>query len=267
MYPSRERPGADLVLLHAVAVWLCDSREQALAQVQALVAAQPRRGLTGWLSDLIRTLVQDEQRARPAVRAPGLRQSGGDRFDALAGLLSLERQVAVGLDHPLVAREPRRLQVLQWQLKRGCLAAAVRALWPTRRAMFVLLHVFALPIARVAEIFETTPTSIRVTNSRTLRTLAGYLGPRCQHLAADNPCRCEDRLGGALADAFVAWPASDLDEQVAKAPLFDGQRRDVAALYAGLPAVQADARALEVLGELATRLAAEPDPVRAARGA
>lgn len=260
MHTSLDRPppGADLVLLHAVAVWLCASREQALAQVEGLVAAQPRRGLTGWLSDLIRTLVQDEQRAH-------LRQGGGDRFDALAELLSREREVAAPLDHPLVAREPRRLQVLQWQLKRGCLAAAVRALWPTRRAMFVLLHVFALPIARVAEIFETTPTSIRVTNSRTLRTLAGFLGPRCQHLAADNPCRCEDRLGGALADAFVAWPVSEHDEQVATAPLFDGQRRDVAALYAGLPAVQADARALEVLGELTTRLAA--DAVRAARGA
>lgn len=233
---------ADVAAFYVFAVWMLDSREQALVEVAAGVRAAPQAGLTVWVADLIRTLALAEPRGR----------GRDDRFAALGELLRLDHSIAVDLDHPAIAGDVRRLHVLQWEVKRACLTAAVRALWPTRRGMFVLMHVLGRGVAEVAALFETTVPSIRITNARTLRTLEDYLKARCQHLNPDNPCTCEARLGVALEHAFVAWPAH------AEAPAtahYDGQPRELAALFRSLPAVALDDHATAVL-----RAACGPDP-------
>jgi len=109
----------------------------------------------------------------------------------------------------------------------------------------VLLHVLMLPDTWVAAMFETSVSSLRITNARTLRTLEGYLQGRCQHLSPQNPCACEARLGVALEATFVGWPAQ-VDPP--DGPAFDGGSRDVASLYHSLPRFRLDDRSAAVLG-------------------
>ncbi len=235
--PASATQGVDrpeLETLYVFAVWMFGDRAQARARAIEVVRAAPDGDLMGWVAALIRALALVEPRGRGRA----------DPFAALAQLLSLDRTQPVDMAHPAVARQFTRLRVLQWELKRACLGAAVRALWPTRRAMFVLIDVLTLPAAWVAAMFETSISSVRITHSRTLRTLEDYLQGRCQHLRPDNPCTCEDRLGAALTADFVAWPdpveSGDL-------PPFDGASHDLAALYHALPPVQLDERSAALL--------------------
>ncbi|MBA3548614.1 MAG: hypothetical protein H0T76_19185 [Nannocystis sp.] len=228
LQPSRV---LDLDSFHRFSVWMLDDREEAHARALAIVRAAPDADFIAWVASLIRALAVVEPRGR--VHRDG--------FVALDALLRLDP------DHPVEpAREHDRcrLRVLQSELKQACLTAAVRALWPTRRGLFVLMHVLGLDHARVAEVFETSVASVRITHARTLRTLEGFLGPRCQHLNPDNPCRCEDRLGVALARGLVDVPPQHPSPPASP---FDGHTRDLPDLYRDLPPVQLDTRASAAL--------------------
>ncbi len=214
----------DLDSFHRFSVWMFDGREEAHARALAIVRAAPDADFTAWVASLIRALAVVEPRGR----------GHSDGFVALDELLRLDP------DHPIEPVHDRcRLRVLQWELKQNCLTAAVRALWPTRRGLFVLMHVLGLDHARVAEVFETSVASVRITHARTLRTLESFLGPRCQHLNPGNPCRCETRLGVALERGLVDWPPQ---RPTPPAAPFDGHTRDLPDLYRGLPPVQLDTR-------------------------
>lgn len=212
----------DLETFHVFARWMLGAGDEARTLAAGVMRGAPESNLAAWVVALVRSLALAEPRGRGRE----------DPFASLAALLSLDRTIAVGLDHPAVAGDGHRLRVLQWELKRACLAGAVRALWPTRRALFVLLHVLGRPPAWVAEVFETSVSSLRITNARTLRTLEGYLQGRCQHVDPTNPCSCEARLGVALAAAFVAWPAHP--DAPDRDP-FDAAEHDLADLYRSLP--------------------------------
>ncbi len=228
-----DRP--ELETLYVFAVWMFDTRDVARERAAEVVRAAPDGDLMAWVAALIRALSLSEPRGRGRA----------DPFAALAELLSLDHTVPVTLEHPAVAGDVRRLHVLQWELKRACLAGAVRALWPTRRALFVLLHVLMLPAAWVAAMFETSVSSVRITNARTLRTLQGYLKGRCQHLDPGNACTCEARLGVALDADFVGWPAQ---VEAPDRPPCDGERHELASLYHSLPQFRLDERSAAVLG-------------------
>ena len=221
---------SELETFHLFTRWMLGAGDEARTLATAVIrgAAEPR--LAAWVGTLVRSLALAEPRGR----------GRGDPFVGLAELLALDHTIAVGLDHPAIVGDGHRLHVLQWELKRACLAGAVRALWPTRRALFVLLHVLGLPAAWVADVFETTVPSVRITNARTIRTLEGFLQGRCQHLDPGNPCSCEARLGVALAAGFVAWP-SHVDAP--ESTHFDGQRHELADLYRSLPAFDVDEQA------------------------
>jgi DNA-directed RNA polymerase specialized sigma24 family protein len=225
---------SDLEIFHVFTRWMLGAGDEARTLAAGVVRGAKEPALSAWVVALVRSLALAEPRGRGRE----------DPFAGLAALLSLDRSVAVDLDHPAIAGDGHRLRVLQWELKRACLAGAVRALWPTRRAMFVLLHVLGRSPAWVAEVFETTVSSVRITNARTLRTLEGYLQGRCQHLDPANPCSCEARLGVALAAAFVTWPAHpdtpDCDH-------FDGEKHDLADLYRSLPPFHLDEQTAALL--------------------
>jgi len=55
----------------------------------------------------------------------------------------------------------------------------------------------------LATVCGTSVVAVRTTDSR----LAGYLGPRCEHLDPKNPCRCAARLGNALEAGLTVWPS------------------------------------------------------------
>ena len=221
----------DLDNFHRFAVWMFDGPDEAHARALAIVRAAPDAGFTAWVASLIRALAVVEPRGR--VHSDG--------FVALDALLRLDPDHTV---EPALGCDRDRLRVLQWELKQGCLTAAVRALWPTRRGLFVLVHVLGLNHARVAEAFETSVASVRITHARTLRTLESFLGPRCQHLNPGNPCRCEARLGVALERGLVDWPPQ---RPTPPASPFDGHTRDLLDLYRQLPPVQLDTHASAAL--------------------
>ena len=222
-----EAEHSDLETFHVFTRWMLGAGDEARTLATATIRDASEPTLTAWVAALVRSLALAEPRGR----------GRGDPFVGLAELLALDRTIPVGLDHPMIAGDSHRLRVLQWELKRACLAGAVRALWPTRRAMFVLLHVLGRSAAWVAAVFETTVPSLRITNARTLRTLEGYLQGRCQHLDPGNPCRCEARLGVALAEHFVEWPAHpDAPDETH----FDSRPHDLADLYRSLPRFHVD---------------------------
>jgi DNA-directed RNA polymerase specialized sigma24 family protein len=228
--PSRVE---DLESFHRFSLWMIAGPEQALARALAIVRAAPDADFVAWVATLIRALSIAEPRGR----------GHNDGFVALAERLRLDPELDDELDRPAPA-DRRRLHVLQWELKQTCLLTAVGALWPTRRGLFVLMHVLARDHALVAEVFETSVAAVRITHARTLRTLGDFLEPRCQHLSPSNPCRCDLGIAAALQRGLIAWPPR---RPTPTAAAFDGQSRDLPALYRDLPAVRLETGASAAL--------------------
>src|SRR5690606_15132451 len=67
--------------------------------------------------------------------------------------------------------------------------------------------------------------------SRMLSALENYLGPRCGHLHAANPCHCPNRLLLALDQGFVQLPEHELASEDYPPGVFPDVRR----LFAALP--------------------------------
>jgi len=134
-----------------------------------------------------------------------------------------------------VQGDARRLSTLLWELQRTCLITTLRGIAPERRAVFTLLHVLGLSIERTAAICGSTPSAVRIADVRGRKDLANYLGPRCEHMDANNPCHCAARLGNALEGGLVRWPSHD---DYDGAPFNPQVNRDVSRLYAALPRVR-----------------------------
>jgi hypothetical protein len=162
------------------------------------------------------------------------------RLERLDDVLRGDPTVPVTLSHPLVHKEIRRLLVLQWELKRTCLMAVVSALQPTPRLVFVLRAILGLDLERIAPICDLTDDAVKVAWNRASLHLDDYLGPRCQHIDAENLCRCETRLGVALQQGFIRYP--DHADELPDTPVAGATHRDVVSLYTSLPAVRAPSR-------------------------
>lgn len=199
------------------AAWMTGSQSRAAAEVEAAAATDPA-GLVPLLAAIVRSLTR-QQRRETAIDRRGLDD-----------LLRSDPTVAVGLEHPLVSGEPRRLRVLQAELRRVCLSTTLRTLPVAPRAAFVLLEILGFPFEQVAAVFG-TPGAVETAHSRAVRQLEDYLGARCEHFDPLNACHCAARLGIALERGFVSAPTHD---DVADAPV--GRTRTVGQLYATLPA-------------------------------
>lgn len=241
MDTSREDTTPDhgeLEALHAFALWMHETRAQAVTAVVAALRAAPRGELDDWLAVMCRALP-----ARP-------RGQGGvaGRLRALDDRLRSERTVPA-LDHPLVAGDDRRLRVLQREMQRACLVAVVQALRPGWGAVFVMHTVLGLTEPRIAAILGTTADAIVEMRRGAIRKLADYLDARCQHIDPRNMCSCASRVGVALQTRFIDWPDHDAPSERP----FDAARRQVAAVYAELPAVRLSSAAAGELVAAARR--------------
>ncbi len=208
--------------LYVFAVFMLGSRDAAFAAVCDVMGAHEGDPAT-WTPALVVRLLAAEKGAR------------GDRFAELSDILRTNATVPVDLSHPLVQGDARRLNTLLWELQRSCLITTLRALTPERRAVFIFLHVLGVSVEGTADIFGTSPAAVRMAESRAKHDLENYLGPRCEHLDADNPCRCAARLGNALEGDLVRWPTHD---DHGGRPFVPEVQRDSAALYASLPRVR-----------------------------
>ena len=205
--------------LYVFAVYMLGSREAAFTAVAAVIAGPP----STWLPSLATALIASEKASR------------ANRFAELDDILRTNSTIPVDLEHPLVRGDMQRLQVLLSELRRTCLITTLRGLAAERRAVFILVHVLGLSIETCATVCDTTPSAVRITEGRARRDLDNYLGARCEHLDARNPCHCPARLGNALARGLVSWPdPGEHDGAALRKKASPGVRE----LYASLPRVR-----------------------------
>lgn len=208
--------------LYVFAVFMLGSRDAAFSAVCDVIGKHPG-DTAAWLPALVTRLVAAEKAAR------------FDAFAELTDLLRTNSTIPVDVTHPLVQGDARRLSVLLWELQRSCLIRTLRGVPPERRAVFVLLHVLGMSVETAAAACGSRASAARVADTRARQDLAGYLGPRCEHMDQDNPCHCAARLGNALEGGLVRWPNND---DYGDRPFVPDVRRDVGNLYTFLPRVR-----------------------------
>jgi DNA-directed RNA polymerase specialized sigma24 family protein len=208
--------------LYVFAVFMLGSRAAAFSAVCDVMGAHEGEPAS-WLPALVARLVTAEKAARV------------DRFAQLNDILRTNTTIPIDLSHPLVKGDSRRLSTLLWELQRSCLITTLRGLPAERRAVFILMHVLGMTLEGVANVLDSSPSAVRVTEARARNDLAGYLGPRCEHMDAGNPCRCASRLGNALEAGLVDWPEYD---DYGGSPFAPELQRDVGRLYKTLPRVR-----------------------------
>jgi DNA-directed RNA polymerase specialized sigma24 family protein len=224
----------DLSRFHTFAVWMIGDRARALARAVSVVQAAPDGGLAEWAMALLAPMARTKEKQ-------------GDRRALLAALDELLRTdltITPG-DHPQIQRDPRRLRVLQWELKRSCLFAVMRGVQPHPRAAFVLHRILGLSREEIAALFRITLNAVNINLGRAEKVLGDYLGARCQHVAPGNSCRCETRLGIALERGFVGWP--EHRDSFPDAAVYSGKATEVGPLYASLPPFTFEQEPLDTL--------------------
>lgn len=182
--------------LHTFAIYMLGSRDEALGAIGEVLDRHPRDPAS-WLRALVAPFMLKK-------RVPRV-----DRFGELDDILRTYSTIPVDLSHPLVRGDIGRLNVLLSELQRTCLLTTLRGLTFERRAVFILRHVLGLSVETCAELCGTTPAGISVAEVRGRQDLDNYLGVRCEHLDAANPCHCAARLGNALDRGLVRWPDQD----------------------------------------------------------
>jgi hypothetical protein len=222
----------DLDRLYSVAVWMYETRDAARTVTLAAVAAHPGHTLDELLGFVCRPLLGQGARSPRDGRAKRLR--------ALDDVLRSSMTIPISPDHPLVRGELRRLRVLESELKRSCLWAVLRGLRPMPRAAFVLESMLGCSLERISAVCGITVENAGVARRRARRALEDYLSTRCEHLDPRNMCHCRSRLGVALDQGFIDWPAHD-EHDAASGGIRPGD--ELSTLYAALPLFRLDGAA------------------------
>lgn len=200
--------------------------------------------------DFVRRVLEEMPDADPDVRFTHLyavldreehHHQGAKRLDALEQVLHSDSTIPVDLDHPAIGGDGRRLQVLQWEVKRTCLMRVLLSLPVHRRAAWILVTRLGADVDRAAELLRTTPGAIRVALTRAEAHLARYLGPRCEHLERNSICRCASRLGIALEAGLVRDAGLLLPDE----PYNAASPMSLRTLYGSLPSIDLELAAAE----------------------
>ena len=229
---DRSLEPSDLAKFYLFAVWMIGDRADALQRAAEVIRAKPSLDFLGWACALLDTVARHKAPDRSEV------------LSALDDVLRTDLTTTAG-DHPEIQRDPRRLRVLQWELKRSCLLEVMRGVASGSRATFILVRIFGFTPERVAAALDITRNSLAISLGRAERTLDNYLAARCQHVAPSNACHCDTRLGVALQREFVTWPENS--DEMPDTPVFAGTYSDVTSLYSSLPPFTPDPAALAAL--------------------
>ncbi len=136
--------------------------------------------------------------------------------------------------------DPER-EDLTWDLQQDCLTSVLTCLSKGERQAFTLVTLTGLDQAHAAAILDVSESAFRVRLSRASQKVSDYLAPRCSLIDPSNPCRCQSRLGVAMAKEFVR-PHS---RKRSKAPSSETRAEgDVLRLYEALPAPEPDDKLL-----------------------
>ncbi|MCY0992231.1 hypothetical protein OV203_34155 [Nannocystis sp. ILAH1] len=250
--PPAERPSAEHPLVVLFATWMAGSREAGMAMLQPDApdvlpghppGAYKRPGLR---QHEYKRPGQKRSQGEPIREQPApdlfgrLRQlirlfSARQRFDGFNLDESLGRfdgTTKLGMGHPLIRGDVRRLYVLQRELQRKCLTTVLMNLAPAPRAAFILREVLGFSRDETNSIFG-TPTGGNVAYTRALQDLRAELESVCEHVDPLNACSCQNRLARAVEHGFVAWP--DRDDLAGDTPLKSQGPQEPEKLYSTLP--------------------------------
>jgi hypothetical protein len=216
-------PASDpLDQLYIYAAWMLGDRALALAVLrEAHVRGAP---LLRQLARL-RTPVLAHAHRRKRAAAP---ERERERLD---DTLRLGTSLSMRMGATALRSGARRLPVLLTGFMQSCLIAAAQTLSPTQREAFVLLLVLGLPEAEVIALQDDSPRGFSSVRTRMMQGIDGYLGPRCGHLHAQNPCQCPNRLQLALDQTFVQLPEHETPSDAY--PI--GAYTDLRSMLAALP--------------------------------
>jgi DNA-directed RNA polymerase specialized sigma24 family protein len=225
---------AQLPRLYAFAYVMSGSRDEAFGHVleairesaadPAAVLAAPRPA-DALLGRLARKLED------------GLGRKADTSFVILDNLLREQETREIDPYQPPIDGDLTRVPILNWELKRTCLASALGCLPPGVRLSFVVTDLLGYTPAAAADLLGIKESAFRVRLTRARRRLEDYLSPRCCHIDRHNPCYCEGRLSQALEAGFVRLPPHTVD--IPTEAYNDGpEHRDIAGLYKTLPHVQ-----------------------------
>lgn len=151
------------------------------------------------------------------------------RLEVLDDLLRADESRSVDPAEPMIDGDLTRLPVLIGEVRRYCLGSVLLSLPPAVRLAFLLVDVLGSSPRAAAGMLGTSESGLVVRVQRARRRLEGYLGPRCVHLDAGNPCSCEGRLGRALDGGLVSLPRT-LPPEPPRGPF-----ASPTALYGALP--------------------------------
>ena len=190
-------PG-DLDRLYAYAAWMLGDRTAAVSALRGVAPDGP-------LLDRLAAL-----RPRVLALAATRREAPAHQRARLDEVLRQGTSVSLRLGPTGLRSGLRRLPVLLTGLLQSCLIRSVGALPPAQREALVLLVVLGLPEPDVLALLGDSPRGFSGVKTRMLQSLGDYLGPRCGHLHAQNPCQCPNRLQLALDQGFVELPDHEL---------------------------------------------------------
>lgn len=218
--PAMADPAADPIdALYAYAAWMLGDRAEALAVL---------RGASGAGGPLLRRLAA----LRKPVLALAQQRKGAPlrERERLDDTLRLGTSLSMRMGATALRSGARRLPVLLTGFMQSCLIAAVQTLAPNQREAFVLLMVLGLSEAEVMDLQGDSPRGFSSVKTRMMQSMDGYLGPRCGHLHAMNPCQCPNRLQLALDQTFVQLPEHEAPSDAYPAGVYNDLRTMLAAL-------------------------------------
>lgn len=218
---AADAPG-ELDRLYAYAAWMLGDRKAALAALRSMIASSGEGTLQARLPALRTSILAHASRRK---------QTPARVREKLDDTLRLGTSLSMKMGPTALRSGLRRLPVLLTGFMQTCLMTATQALPPAQREAFVLLVVLGSPEPEVLTLLGETEKSFSGVKSRMLKSLDDYLGPRCGHLHALNPCQCPNRLQGALDQNFVQLPEHEVPSEAYASGVF----ADVRKLWAALP--------------------------------
>lgn len=215
------------------ALWMSGGRVQACALVRRVLGDEPGAPFERRFRRVHDALTRERSRADDASQL--------SKFEVV---LHAEPGAPVGLAHPVVDRQPRRLQVLQWAVMRTCLMHRLLTLPTRQRAVWVLMTRIGADPERAAELLGLRESEAAEAFAHAWERLEAGLRPLCGFVERERPCRCLERLGPALERGLVSEPS----------PLFPAHGHDALRglpldeLYSSLPTRDLEDEAARAVG-------------------
>lgn len=95
-------------------------------------------------------------------------------------------------------------EVLAYQVRIKCLHCLMECLPIGQRRVFCLSIIMDLPHKQVAEILESSVSSIKTTLHRAKKRWFGYMEDRCQLIRRSNPCNCKQFIRFGLKRGWLS---------------------------------------------------------------